>query len=74
MELPPPFGPLALTAEIVWSQVVGTERGSDAQPRLRYQSGLAFTGITAEQQAVLGKALARLIPGGGLGVGQILLG
>jgi hypothetical protein len=74
LDLPPPFGPLALAAEIVWSKVVGTEQGSEGQPRLRYQSGLAFTGITAEQQAVLGKALERIIPGGGLGRACLALG
>ncbi len=74
LELPPPFGPLVLAADIVWSKVVGTEEEADGQRRLRYQSGLAFTGITAEQQAVLGKALERMIPGGGCGRGRLSLG
>ncbi len=74
LELPPPFGPLALSAEIVWSKVLGTEPGTDGQPRLRYESGLAFTGLTAEQQAALGKALERIIPAGGLGLGRLGLG
>ncbi|HSD52506.1 MAG TPA: PilZ domain-containing protein [Candidatus Methylomirabilis sp.] len=74
LELPPPFTPLALSAEIVWSKVVGTEEGTDRQPRLRYQSGIAFTGLTAEQQVALAKALERIIPEGGLGLGRLALG
>lgn len=74
LELPPPFGPLALTAEIVWSKVVGTEEEADGQRRLLYQSGFAFTGTTEDQQAVLGKALERIKPGGALGLGRLGLG
>ncbi len=74
LELPPPFGPMALIAEIVWSKVLATEKWTDGQPRLRYQSGFAFTGVTAEQQAVLWKALEQTVPGGGLGRGRVPLG
>ncbi len=74
LELPAPFAPLALSAEIVWSKVVGTEEEVHGQRRLRYQSGLAFTGITAEQQVALGTTLERLSPGGGLGLGRLAQG
>lgn len=65
VELPPPFGPLVLAAQIVWSRIIGTEEGAGGERLLRYQSGLAFTDITAEQQAALGNALERIIPTGG---------
>jgi len=74
LELPPPFGPLVLAADIIWSKVVGIEEEINGQRRLRYQSGLAFTGITEEQQAVMGKVLERIIPAGGRDRGRLSLG
>ena len=74
LELPAPFGGLVLGAEVVWSKIIGTEEGAAGQPRLLYQSGLAFTEITAEQRAVLEKVVERIIPGGGLGGGRVALG
>jgi len=74
LELPPPFGPLVLAADIVWSKVVGTEEEINGQRRLRYQSGLVFSGITAEQQADLGKVLERIIPAGGRDSARLSLG
>jgi hypothetical protein len=73
LELPPPFGPLVLAAQVAWSRIIGAEEGADGERRLRYQSGLAFTEIMADQQAVLGKVLEQIIPAGGIGVIRLAL-
>ena len=73
LDLPPPFDPMVLAAQVAWSRVVGTREGADGERHLLYQSGLAFTGITEEQQAALGKALEQIIPAGGLGSSRLAL-
>ena len=60
LELPPPLGSLHLTARIVWSLVRGGEQTPDGERRLHYQSGLAFTGISPDQQTVLAGALGNI--------------
>ncbi len=60
LELPPPLGPLQLTARVIWSQIRGGEQTPEGERRLHYQSGLAFTGVTAEQKAILAAALTRI--------------
>jgi hypothetical protein len=72
-ELPPTLGPLVLTAKVVHSAVVGTEATTDGERHLRYQSGLTFVRITAEQQSALAAILERLTPGGGLGDGHLMV-
>lgn len=71
LDLPPPFDPLVLAAQVAWSRVVGTREGADVERHLVYESGLAFTDITEEQQAALGKALEQIAPAGGLGVSRL---
>jgi hypothetical protein len=71
VELPPAMGSLVLPARIVHSTIVGSERAVEGSRHLRYESGLAFESVTAEQQTILGAALEKLIPGGGLGEGQL---
>ncbi len=60
LELPLPFGSVHLTARVVWSLIEGGEdpRGRDRQ--LQYRSGLAFTDLSAEQQAALARTLETL--------------
>jgi len=72
-ELPPALGSLILTARVVHSAVVGTEAIPDGERQLCYQTGLTFVGTTAEQQAALAAILERLIPGGGLGDGHLVV-
>ena len=72
-ELPPALGSLILTARAVHSAVVGTEAIPDGERLLRYQTGLTFVGTTAEQQAALAAILERLIPGGGLRDGHLVV-
>jgi hypothetical protein len=55
IELPGATRPLVLPVRIVWSHVVGTEHSPEGERRLRYQSGLEFIGVTAEQQAILAR-------------------
>jgi len=73
LELPPACGGMVLAAQIVWSRVVGTHEGSAGERQLRYQSGLSFTEITREQQALLGSALEKMIPAGGLDLARLFL-
>jgi hypothetical protein len=73
LELPPALGSLLFTAKIVHSAVVGAEATPEGERYLRYQSGLTFAGITAEQQAALAAILERLTPGGGLGDARLIL-
>jgi hypothetical protein len=72
-QLPPALGELVLSARVVHSSIVGAEQSPQGERRLRYQSGLAFVGITADQQAALAAILERLTPGGGLGDARLVL-
>lgn len=60
MEIPLPFGPLQLGARVVWSLLRDDGEIREGSPRCRYQSGLAFTGLTPEQRAALARALETL--------------
>ncbi len=72
-ELPPAIGSVLLSARVVRSAVIGSEQTPEGRRLLRYESGLAFAGITGEQQAALEKALEKLTPGGGLGEARLFL-
>ena len=56
LELPAALGSLVLAAQIMWSQVVGTENSPEGR-LLRCQSGLMFPRVTPEQRNVLARAL-----------------
>ena len=73
LELPLALGAHSLAVRVVRSSVVGTEQSEAGERLLRYESGLAFVGITEEQQISLKKILERLTPGGGLGEGRLVL-
>ncbi len=62
LEFPPALGPLALTAQVVRSVVVGVEGPRQAR-RLRYESGVAFVNVTPDQRAALAHLLGRLSSG-----------
>jgi hypothetical protein len=64
VDLPPALGRLRLTGRIVWTGLRGGEHTLEGDLRLHYQSGLAFTGVTREQQAALARALDVLIAEG----------
>jgi len=62
VELPLAFGSMSLRARVVHTYPVGDTLVRDADALLRYQSGLAFLGITPEQQATLAGRLNSLCP------------
>lgn len=61
--LPASLGSLALGVQVVWSRVVGTEPRSDGDRLLRYQTGLMFPQVTAEQNTILAQALEKAASG-----------
>lgn len=71
-EFPPAIGSLVLSARVVHSTVVGAIGTPDGERHLRYQSGLAFIGITPDQRAALEGIVERLTPGGGLGEARLI--
>ena len=62
VQLPLPFGPMSLQARVVHSASVGDIQLRDADVLLRYQSGLAFLGMTLEQRATFTRRLNILYP------------
>jgi len=60
VDLPPALGRVRLTGRVVWTAVRGGEQTLEGEQRLPYQSGLAFTGLTPEQQTALAEALETL--------------
>jgi hypothetical protein len=60
LEFPLPFGSLRLTARVVWSLLKGGGQIREGDRGLHYQSGLAFTELTPEQQTALARALETL--------------
>jgi hypothetical protein len=73
LELPATLGPLVLTAQVVWSRVLGTEVSPEGERLLRYQSGLMFPQVTPEQHALLVHALEKAASGVPLGNGGLSL-
>lgn len=63
LELPLPFGSVHLAARVVWSMLKGNGGTREGAHELTYHSGLAFTELTAEQQAALARALETLRAG-----------
>lgn len=60
MDLPPALGGGQVRAEVVWSRVSGYKSVVEGKSRLVYQTGLAFTHRTPEEQAALMGALVRI--------------
>jgi PilZ domain len=53
LELPPPFAPLSLPAQVAWCTVIGRKRQPGGESRLVARSGLRFTPLTGAQHAAL---------------------
>ncbi len=66
----PRGGALPFSAEVMWSNVIGGEQTLEGERHLRYQTGLVFVGVTAEQQAALSRLLERLTTGDASGQSQ----
>lgn len=73
LELPSTLGGLVLSVRVIRSAVVGTETGPAGERLLRYESGVAFVGLSAEQLAALEAVLNRLASGDALGSGKLVL-
>jgi len=58
--LPPAIGPGRLPACIVWTRPSGGEQTLEGDRVIHHQSGLAFHGLTFEQQTALADALTKL--------------
>ena len=60
LDLPPALGALRLTGCVAWTRLQDTEQTLEGDRRSHYESGIEFTGPTAEQQTALAAALATL--------------
>ena len=60
VDLPPTLGTVRLLGRVVWTRLRGTEQTVDGDRRPPYESGLAFTSLTPEQQEALTNALTTL--------------
>ena len=73
LELPSTLGGLVLSVRVIRSAVVGTETGPAGERLLRYESGVAFAALSADQSAALEAVLNRLASGDALGSGKLVL-
>ncbi len=73
LELPAVLGSRLLSAQVVWSRIVGTEASQEGERLLRYQSGLMFPWVTPDQESILAKALEIAASGVSLEGGELLL-
>ena len=65
IELPSEGKPLFLSAQVVWSVLVGTRQIQGGERLLRYRSGLSFAALSADQRRILASLLEDLNPEGG---------
>lgn len=72
LELPSTLGPQVLTARVVRSKIIGSQQTLGGDRILRYESGLTFLKVTAQQQAALEQALKGLTPEGGPAEGRLV--
>lgn len=71
IELPTAMKPQALVARVVWSKVMGGEQTPEGERHLHYQSGLTFTGLTADETLLLASSLEHPTDSGGGGRGSL---
>ena len=62
LQLPTPSGSLALSAQVVWTTVVGREQLPEGTRVLRYHSGLMFVALSPAQAQAVPSLLERLHP------------
>jgi hypothetical protein len=63
VDLPPALGGVRLLGKVVWTRLRKGEQTFEGDKHITYQSGLAFIGITPEQQTALAAALVILRTG-----------
>ena len=73
LELPAVLGSRLLSAQVVWSRIVGTEPSPEGERLLRYHSGLMFPWVTPDQETILAHALEMAASGVSLEGGELLL-
>ncbi len=57
VDLPAALGHTQLSGRVVWTAVRGGEQTLEGERRLRYQSGVAFAGLTEKQGAAITAAI-----------------
>ena len=72
LELSPAVGGLVFSVHVVRSVVVGTEESPTGERLLRYESGLTFVNLAAEQREALEAVLKRFTPGESFGDGRLV--
>jgi hypothetical protein len=60
VDLPPMPERVRLTARVAWTRQHGSEHTLEGERHLIYQSGVTFTSVTPEQNAILTKVLEML--------------
>jgi len=65
IELPQAGTPLFLSAQVIWSVLIGAQQIQGGERVLRYHSGLSFRGLTADHRRILASLLEDLNPEGG---------
>jgi hypothetical protein len=63
LDLPPALGSLSLAARVVWSTIYGGEQTLEGEHHTIYQSGLAFVGLTPDQQGALARIVESFLHG-----------
>jgi hypothetical protein len=60
LDLPPPFGALSLSAQVVWCTVIGRKHTLGAEAHLVARTGLRFTRLTGAQHTAIVDTLQHL--------------
>jgi len=63
LALPPTLGSLTLNARVVWSTIYGGEKTLEGDHHTIYQSGVAFVGLSLDQQATLARIVESFAQG-----------
>jgi len=62
LELPVVLGGVIVTTRVVHTRAITSNRNTDGQRPGRFESGVEFVGLTADQEAVLARALRKFAP------------
>lgn len=73
LEFPAALGEFCVAVQVVRCSVVRAEADPSGERTLRYESGLQFVNLTAEQRAYIEATLERLAPRHTLGDGRLVL-
>jgi hypothetical protein len=62
LQVPAPAGMPRLSAQVIWTAVMGEARLPEGQRVLRYHSGLLFVALSPAQERAVASLLERLLP------------